>query len=166
MDAEQRAAAVRIKDCRELLAKVSEHLDWLEQFASSEAASRGHAIKAFMTAFDKLWEARYKTKYVRLKKGEGARDAKDSKTLLAEIERADLWRRLNVFIQSNEPYYIEQRHAFWLFARDINKFGAAPSTASSTTARTSAVQDCRHTPRCASDVEHTRRRSEDMRQTG
>lgn len=163
MDAEQRAALVRIKDCRELLKKVGEHLDWLEKFASSEAASQGHAIKAYLTAFDKLWEARYKTKYVRLEKGEGARDAKAAKKLLAELERADLWQRTQKFIASSEPYYVEQRHPFWLFARDVNKFGAAPPPSSSTTTHTPAVQDCRHTPRCASDVEHTRRRSEDMR---
>lgn len=163
MDAEQRKALALIKEMRTLMAGFAEGLDALEKFVSSDSASKGHAIKALLTAFDEQWEARYKRKYVRLEKSEGARDAKAAKKLLEEVERRDLWQRLLAFIKSNEPYYVEQRHPFWLFARDINKFGAAPSPSTSTTTHTPAVQDCRHTPRCASDVEHTRRRSEDMR---
>lgn len=155
MDAETRKMVTLAAETRELVKNVLANLDVLERFIAG-GGGKAHAVKAYLTFFDDLWTARYGERYIFA----GGKDAAGAKKLLNSLEKTDLGHRTRAYLASNDEFYVKQRHPFGSLVRDINKFGARlidPPV------RASSARECQHHPICASDIEHTRRRAEDMR---
>lgn len=145
---------------RELHGKLGEILDELDALLGGKPGIAA-ALKEFEGIYDALWCERYA-------KGEHGRyvwryvqDRPHTKRLLKTLGLEELSRRADVYLRSNDPFYLKARHPFGLFVSSINSHAAPSSTPDLELSAPPA--DCRHVPLCASDQEHTRRRSAEMR---
>lgn len=127
----------------------------LREAVAAEPSDR-QVVKKLLTAFDELRAKRYNERYVFA----GAKDAAQAKRLLRSMSKEEIWRRMQVYIGSNDPFYVKVRHSFGAFVTAINSLRPP---AGKYLGDPAPVVGCTHTPRCESDVEHTRRRAEDMR---
>jgi hypothetical protein len=156
MDAEQKTMLALAADTRKLIDQVLKNVSKLEQYISSDPKT--NKVKGYLAAFDQHWAARYGEPYVFA----GAKDAAQAKNLLTKLGERELWQRTLNYLASNDNFYVSKRHPFGMLVKDINVFGSA-AAAARTAPRSAAVVDCRHQPPCTSDVQHTRRRSEEMK---
>ncbi len=93
-----------------------------------------------------LWRGRYRDRYV----FSGAKDGGQFKRLLKILDVDDIEQRLRRYINTDENFLVQNRHALNLFFPRLNAycgFAASPEF---------AVIGCTHTPRCGTEVEHTR----------
>ena len=93
------------------------------------------------------------------------KDAPNMKRLLKQFGPDDLFVRMAAYIRDDEAYLVRARHPFGLFVVHVNRYaGLAPeSEALRLTPDEDRPADCRHVPPCATDQEHTKRRSSEMR---
>lgn len=159
MDAEQKATVKTIAEARKLLTAALEKLDAVEQRVVAAPSDR-QVIKKVMTAFDELRARRYDgEKYL----FNGAADAAQTKRLLKSMSREEIWKRMQVYIASNDPFFMKVRHSYGVFVKSINALGAGLLVGPGPAMHLHAVRGCSHTPVCVTDAEHTRRRTQDMR---
>lgn len=158
MDAEQKAMLALAADTRKLIDQVLKNVARLEQYVSSDP--KANKVKGYLTAFDQHWAAIYGEAYLFV----SPQDPANAKRLLTKLGEKELWRRTLIYLASQNPYYVTRKHPFGLFVKDINEFvGGNGAAAAPAARRSAAVVDCKHQPPCSSEVEHTRKRAEDMR---
>lgn len=137
-----------------LLDQFSAIVKEIEQLASGGGPAVAVLLKRAEERWQELWRTRYRSGYL----WSYARDRLYLKRLLAKIEIEDLERRMQAYLADNDPFIVNARHPFGLFGTQVNRYaGLFP---------VEDVQpsgDCRHTPRCGSEQEHTKRRMADMR---
>ena len=114
-------------------------------------------LKDFEHAFTDVWSTRYRGqtylwRYVK--------DRPQIKRLLKTLGLNELTLRAARYVANEDPFLVRERHPFGLFVSGINRY-AAESGHDFDLA--SPAVGCTHTPRCASDVEHTKKRSAEMR---
>ena len=115
-------------------------------------------LKDFEHAFTDVWSTRYRGqtylwRYVK--------DRPQIKRLLKTLGLNELTLRAARYIANEDPFLIRERHPFGLFVSGINRYAA--ESLGQVFDLASPVFGCTHTPRCASDVEHTKKRSAEMR---
>ena len=146
-------AARLVEVIEELHEKLAEAHAELTHIVAGEAPM-GDLIKAFETAYDAVWSARYPGHYT----WSYAKDRAQIKRLIRRIGFEDLHARAAVYLADHDPFYVKARHPFNLFVAGINRFvpeANAPMAA--------PVIDCQHTPLCQSDQEHTQKRLREVR---
>lgn len=119
------------------------------------SATAGEQMKRITDAFVELWARRYRTKYVFA----GGKDATAVKRLLAVLDVDEILKRVPRYIANDDPFYVKVRHSLTMFASTINQHGPTSDQGG----HAAGAIDCKHTPPCQSDVEHTRRVNAELR---
>lgn len=84
------------------------------------------------------------------------------KVLLKKLGTVELLKsRISNYIKNANPYYIERRHPWALFVRDINEH-VSTSGAADESGLSSTPDGCRHQPPCRDQFEHTKKRQEEQ----
>lgn len=116
-------------------------------------------IKEVEQSFARAWSERYNGSYI----WRYAVDRPNIKRLIKTLGVVELQVRIFNYIRSDDPFLMRSRHPFGLLVSGINSYaGEGQSPEDFDLAPT--VADCHHSPRCASDQEHTRKRTAEMRQ--
>lgn len=123
------------------------------------AAGIAALIRRFEAAFDEAWGRRYagnvRGRYIWRK----TQDVPNIKRLVKALGIEDLEARAANYLRNDDPFITKNRHPFGLFVSGINSYaneGTAQPDDLSLDAE--APVDCRHTPRCKSEHEHTNKR--------
>lgn len=143
---------------RELQAKSYEVTEEIGRVLNGEAGI-GDILRGLEQALSATWAARHRTPYV----WQYVKDRPNMKRLLKLLGGPDAIkaRWLN-YVRDDDPYLVKARHPFALFMSNVNRYADAGDT-SELQLDADAPADCKHSPRCQSDQEHTRRRMADMR---
>lgn len=153
--------AMRLLDASlELHAKQHDTLREMRNVLAGEMALGDH-MKAIATAFCDAWQARYRTKYQWAV--EGAKNGQLLKKLLAGMDSADIIARIDIYVRDTDPFIERNRHSFGLFVSGINRYTPAAPEGDLELAAVDESFDCRHTPRCKSVLEHTRKASAELK---
>jgi hypothetical protein len=146
------------KELTEKLLAVNQEIDEL----LGGGAGVAELMKQFERTFDELWCARYangeRGRYV----WRFAVDRPNLKRLLRTLGLEELTARATRYMRNADPFIVRSRHPFGLFVSGINTY-AAEAPGGELTLEAPAVHDCRHSPACKSDQEHTRRKLAEMR---
>lgn len=113
-------------------------------------------LKQLEATFSTAWQARYGSPYV----WQYVKDRPQLKRLLGKLELSAIALRMGAYLRDADPFLLKARHGFGLFVSQINRY--AEDLAADLQLEAPAT-DCRHTPPCHSDQEHTRKRSADLR---
>lgn len=117
----------------------------------------GARMRIVSDGFLAAWARRYRSKYV----WHATVDSTAAKRLLQRLEPEDLLLRIGRFIAAGDEFYLQHRHPFSAFARDVNRF--ADGAAGELFDVAAGAIDCTHVPRCTDDAMHTRRKLKDLR---
>lgn len=139
---------------RELLAKVD---DITLEIAELCGGRPGVAAKVatLERAWQDVWTVRYGSAY----QWAYAKDRPAWKRLLKTLSVDELQARIVSYISNPDPFYLTRRHPFALFVASINSHAGLGTSI----VEFSIPIECRHTPTCKTEQEHTRRRTADMR---
>lgn len=146
----------------ELEGKRREVLEEMERILAGKPGVNEH-LKTVMGAWNGLWRTRYSANYA-WRQTEDVPQIKRLMKLLGETMEqgaAELVKRANAYIRSDDPYHKMVRHKFAIFVANINDFAddALPLGDDDH----AAAVGCGHTPACRNDDEHTRRKMREMR---
>lgn len=143
---------------RELLDKLDAVVTEVDAILGGRAGI-GEKLKKVEGTFEAAWSARYGAglSYV----WNYGRDRGHMKRLIRTLGVDDLEQRMQIYLQSNDAHIVDARHNFPMFVATINAHLAAPLLADGDGIH--PVVDCKHRPRCASEVEHTKKRSAELR---
>lgn len=120
--------------------------------------TQGQIMKELTEEFVKLWARRYGRQYIH----GGAKDATALKKLLKALEPTEIRRRMVFYFANDDPFFTKAAHSLSMFASTINQHVGA--TEQRGLEAPSAAIDCHHRPPCRSNVEHTRRVQQEIRQ--
>lgn len=141
----------------ELKAKEYEILDEIGHLVRGEPGMAEH-LKQAIAGWEASWHTRYRSRYV----WNRTIEIPQVKRLIKQLGVEELVARSVNYVANDDPYYLRARHGFGLFASQVNRFASASSSDESTFELTPPA-DCRHTPPCKSEQEHTRKRSSELR---
>jgi hypothetical protein len=125
-------------------------------------AGIGTMLKNVQRQFDEAWCARYAHGQTNRYVWRHAQDVPQIKRLLKALGYDELCDRALRYIESEDPFLLRARHPFGLFVSGINSYAGA-GTSPDLTLEGEPPPDCRHTPRCRTDQEHTKKRATDLR---
>lgn len=141
---------------RELLAKMFVISEEIELLLKGKVTIHAQAIDA-LNYFDAVWFERYHAPYVHRIDTE----LPQLKRFIRETHDVEIVkRRMFNYIRNDDAYYAERRHPFGLF---VTSFNSHTDEAAHTLDLGDAVADCRHTPRCRTDAQHTNRKRNELR---
>jgi len=141
-----------VEKLREVQAQTCDIAEEMQRLLSGDPGI-GARMKQVELAWQTAWGSRYHAEYV----FNYTVDRAHLKRLLKTFTPADLQIRILNYIKSEDQFCVSRRHPFALFVATVNQhapvteFDLAPSV------------DCRHTPRCRTDEEHTVKRGAEMR---
>ena len=118
----------------------------------------GDILKGLERDLSARWSTRYRTDYI----WQYIKDRPNMKRLLKTLSPEEIRIRWAAYLRDDEDYVVKARHPFALFCSSINRY-AEQGHATTLEDIFQAPLDCRHTPTCKTDQEHTRRRMSDMR---
>lgn len=123
-------------------------------------AGIGEKLKRCEAAWERAWESRYPNgRYVWM----FTKDRPQMKRLLGSLDEADLEQRMIAYVRDDDPYLVRARHSFGLFVSQVNRYATAGHASTQDDLLFEPPADCRHTPRCKSEQDHTRQRAADLR---
>lgn len=134
----------------------------LEEFDELLSGRAGIAtlMKDFERAFDGIWGRRYAGGQTGRYIWRYAADRPHLKKLIKQLGPEEVARRAANYLTNDDPFLVRSRHPFGLFVSGINSYSGGGDVAD---LELSPPIDCRHTPRCSSDQEHTKRQGEERR---
>lgn len=139
-----------LNKARALLEQTAEQLEALEALLN-DGDTPGQQARQALAFYGKAWEQRYRTRHL-VPHVAGA--MAQIKKLLREMTLEELQRAMTAYLQSRDRFYVEARHPLSMFVKAVNKFTAARPTDD---LFEHAPPDCRHTPRCRTDIECSQR---------
>ncbi len=145
-----------LEKLREVQAQTYDLAEEMQRLLAGEPGI-GARLKVVEAGFSDLWEGRYHAPYV----FNFLRDRPQIKRLLKSATPDAILDRALRYIKSNDPFYAEKRHPFGLFVSSWNSWAQAAESPDDFDLE--APADCNHSPRCASDAIHTRRKSAELR---
>lgn len=122
------------------------------QAVLAEEATPGQLARRALETFGKLWTERYKAKFL----ASHARDLASLKRILKTLSVEDIEGRMRAYLKDQDRFIASTNHSLPLFVSSANKYANASRPPDPPT-------DCTHEPSCRSDVEHTKRRNEQLR---
>lgn len=114
----------------------------------------GDKLKHLCRHYSEAWETRYGTPYVFAY----AKDTPQWKRLLRSMSVEEIDARILSFIRSDDKFYLQTRHPFAVFVKNINSLAGLPARGAS------AVVGCGHEPTCADGAACTARKYQEMTQ--
>jgi hypothetical protein len=139
------------KDYLEKLNALSEEIDTLLGGGAGTAAN----LKILEKAFDEQWCLRYAPGRRGCYVWQFSRDVPHLKRLLRKLPIPEITARMMRYIGNDDPFYVKARHPFGLFVSSINSHAGEALAPESFDLEPPA--DCKHSPVCKSDQEHTRK---------
>jgi hypothetical protein len=136
---------------------------------ANEIAGGGNGIAAAVKdaeeTFDRLWCERYAAGELGRYVWTYSKDKPNLKRLVRTLGLPEVKARMFRFMLNEEPFITRNRHTFALFVSGINAYAEAgvPAPGSDFALEAPTVADCKHTPRCQSDQEHTALRLAELR---
>lgn len=122
--------------------------------------SIGELLKLAEGAFETLWTERYKTRYFWVY----TKDRPALKRLILQIGNDELAARFRRYLSNDDPFFTKARHSFGVFVATVNQHAAmAESTLTLEGGSEDRPVGCTHLPPCKDDVEHTRKKVQEMR---
>lgn len=125
-------------------------------------ASTADNLRRVETHFKAAWHARYAPGETKRYAWQYDRDNKNAKQLLRSMPIDEIERRITTYLQSADPYFAKTRHTFGVFIATVNQHAAAADGDGERALELEAPPDCKHTPPCKSDQQHTKRRHKEM----
>lgn len=142
---------------RDLQVKADDITDEIGKLLNGEVGI-GDKLKGLERDLSEIWAARYGSAYI----WQYVRDRPAMKRLLKTLHEDQILGRWATYLKANDDFYVKARHGFGLFASQVNRF--APLEGEGVELElVEAPADCKHFPRCLSDQDHTRRRSQEIR---
>lgn len=142
---------------RELLDKFTAIQEEIDAIVAGRAGI-GQQLKAAEAAFDQVWCARYAPGQTGAYVWSFQKDRAHLKRLIRQIGLEELKVRALNYLANEDPFYARARHSFGMFVSSINAHASESTEAPAFELGAPGPSDCRHTPRCKDDAEHTRRR--------
>ena len=151
-----------IQSCRTQHEKIGELLEELDDLAGG-GAGIGPKIKHLEDQFDRLWGARYAQGATGQYIWRYLQDRPQMKKLIRVLGVEETNRRMETYLRASEPFFVNGRHSFGIFVASINSLATRqPVTLADLDLEPGPV-GCQHTPRCADDVAHTKRKVAESR---
>lgn len=149
-----KALKAKLSHLMETISELREKEDAvLEEMLSlvSTGEGIGDKLKRLREAFEEAWFKRYGKPYI----WNFAIDMKKAKELLRTLGLQELCDRARTYLSDNDPFILERRHPWFLFARNVNAYAkqALPL---------GIVLGCEHEPPCVDEGEHTARRRREV----
>ncbi len=135
---------------RELHDKMTAVLNEIEEIFGG-GVGIASKLQQVETAYKAAWSGRYHGDYV----FNYQRDRAALKRVLQKLTPEDLQVRMVRYLQDDTPAVARERHPFQWFLSSVNRYADAGESVRDVEL-SAPVADCRHTPRCKSDQEHTR----------
>lgn len=120
-------------------------------------AGVGAKMKELTVAFETAWAGRYGAE--RTYVWNGGKDFAAMKRLIRKVGVEDLERRIDTYMRSSEPHHVSARHSFPMFVGCVNSLIAAPLLDGDDV----EVIGCKHSPPCATDAQHTKKKLAEAR---
>ncbi len=139
------------KDYLDKLNALSQEIDQLFGGGAGTAVN----LKVLEHAFDEQWCLRYAPGRRGCYVWQFARDRAHLKRLLRRLSVEEITARMRRYIGNEDPFYVRARHPFGLFVTSVNSHAEEGTV--SEPLELAPPSDCRHTPVCISDQEHTRK---------
>ena len=114
-------------------------------------------IREFDSAWTMLWQGRYHSAY----QFNRTKDMPHVKRLIKAMGVEELVQRATNYLRNDDPFYAKARHSFGVFVASVNSHVGMPAPRQDF--ELASATDCKHTPPCRSDAEHTGRKSAEMR---
>lgn len=149
---------------RKMHKRLGEELDIIEATLRAEATP-GQIAKDLLDRFCLKWKERHRGEAY-IVGGEGAKLIGMLKRLLTgktPLEPAEIDRRMGVYFASRDPFIVNAKYPLEMFVKGINKYSGARAIDDASFLTAPPPGDCRHSPRCRTDVEHTEKRRREMR---
>lgn len=147
---------------RELHDKLGAVLEEMDAIAGGGAGIASQ-VKTFETAFDGAWCGRYAAGQHGRYMWRKTVDVPNIKRLIKGLGLDELLGRMTRYIASEDPFLIRARHPFGLLVSGINSYAAQATAPEDFALDAPTVPDCKHTPRCTSDQQHTDRKMRELR---
>lgn len=119
----------------------------------------GDLIKDVGQHFAATWKIRYKGEYA----WRYTVDTPQLKRLIKLLGPEEVKGRMTLFVMNDDDFFRKAKHSFGAFVATVNQHATEDAGSASELSLASAPADCRHTPPCRSDVEHTQRVMADRR---
>lgn len=146
---------------RELQTKLTAILEEVDELLGGGAGVASQ-LRNFQRQFDELWCGRYARgqhgRYI----WRHAMDVPNIKRLLKALGYDDLVDRAGRYIATEDDFLKRNRHPFGLFVSGINSY-AGEGKATDLALDAAGPVDCRHSPRCASEQQHTKKKQTELR---
>lgn len=132
-----------------------------DQVSTLRSATAGeNPVGKAIAYWQQSWKGRYRADYELTKA-----DAGNFKRLVTKHGLGELCARLNRYLHDHDNFLERQKHPLSIFFSRVNTYaspiaGAGPFDVDT---EMEPPPDCRHSPRCKSDQEHTRRRQQELR---
>lgn len=143
---------------RELTAQLHDVQEEMRKICAGESAM-GDDLKVCEKVFSDEWQRHYGTPYLFAY----MKDRPHWKRLLKGAKRDDVIGRVMAYFHADDDYTRRARHPFGLFVSRFNQLAPVQTEPELTLDSAPVVADCKHTPPCKSDQEHTRRKLDDLR---
>lgn len=147
------AVAAQIEKARMAWGKLGDELDALEAMVAQEPTP-SQLAKQILSTYMTLWNQRYPGRRC---VPNWPKDMAIAKRLLKHLDVDEIGRRLVTFFQMRDAFYTDAWHPLGMFASSINKLGGRGPGSDEDLVLSAPPPDCKHTPRCRTDVEHTRK---------
>jgi len=127
--------------------------------AAKQEPTTGNVAKDLVSRFVVLWGQRYKGQtYLPA----WAKDIVQMRRVLKAATPEQIEAKMRAYLADQDSFVSNARHPLGLFVAGFNRYHVAPAGGRMAEPEDdgffgAAPADCRHTPRCATDVEHTKK---------
>jgi molybdopterin converting factor small subunit len=137
---------------RELEALTKRNVEVIEELRAllAEEPSETQYANRLLAYFCEQYEKRHAKKYV---VANGAKAVQQLRRLLKQIPPREIAGRMQRFLVSKDPFYVDAKHDLHVFIAAVNKFSSAPLLPEGA----APARGCKHEPPCVTDEQHTKR---------
>lgn len=147
---------------REIQAQTFEVTEEIERVLGGQQRL-GDILKDLEHAFDSAWCARYAPGRTGAYVWAYVKDRPQMKRLVRMLGVDELKARFIRYMRNDDPFYVKARHPFGSLVSSVNTHAAQGEAAEGFDLADQPPAGCKHSPPCRNDVEHTRRRQQDLR---
>ncbi len=153
-------------DAKQLVDRIDVALATLTKLHSELVDLKRHVLgqnptRDTLAFFDDAWRARYAQGVEPVQHYPFNRrvDPAQVKRLLKTMNTAQIQRAIDRYFKDRDKFLVENKHPFNIFISRLPRYVGGVDAVE----RAEDVRGCDHTPRCASGVEHTRKKMQELR---
>lgn len=142
-----------VKAMREIAIEAVDCADELQAIMDAQP-SRGQEAKKLLDHFVKYWERKHAGRKMVVN---GAKDMASLKRVLRTLSAPDIAARIAAYFRCVDKFVVDADWSLPVFISRINSLSEHDGVVAA------SVVGCTHTPRCATEVQHTRRSMDEMK---